>query len=244
MDNHADSEIVLYDLACTKNVCFSPVVWRIRMMLNYKQVPYRTIFLEFQEIELTLKALGVEPPATAKGRYTVPTIYHVPTDQYMMDSIPISQFIESTYLTPAVPLTSKLGREIEEKARSVGGTTFRRSVMPREIRILSPAAADFFRRSREAALGHPLEDLLDNDKEEQSWKDIDGAMRAVSDLMQTNKADGPFILGARPSYTDFFIAGSLHSASVIDEGVFERNVKYEGFKQIYQACLPYMEKRD
>jgi hypothetical protein len=50
-------EIVLYDLACTKHVCFSPVVWRIRLMLNYKRIPYRTIFLEFPDIEHTLKGL-------------------------------------------------------------------------------------------------------------------------------------------------------------------------------------------
>lgn len=52
-----EHEIVLYDLACTKNVCFSPVVWRIRMMLNYKQIPYKTIFLEMPDIEPTLKEL-------------------------------------------------------------------------------------------------------------------------------------------------------------------------------------------
>ena len=53
----AEPEIVLYDLACTKNVCFSPTVWRIRLMLNYKRIPYSTIFLEFPDIEPTLKAL-------------------------------------------------------------------------------------------------------------------------------------------------------------------------------------------
>lgn len=52
-----EPEIVLYDLACTKNVCFSPVVWRIRLMLNYKRIAYRTIFLEFPDIEPTLKKL-------------------------------------------------------------------------------------------------------------------------------------------------------------------------------------------
>lgn len=52
-------EITLYDLACAKQEPFSPVVWRIRLMLNYKQIPYRTIFLEFQDIEPTLKALYV-----------------------------------------------------------------------------------------------------------------------------------------------------------------------------------------
>jgi len=52
-----EPEIVLYDLACTKNVCFSPVVWKIRLTLNYKQIPYKTIFLEFPDIEPTLKGL-------------------------------------------------------------------------------------------------------------------------------------------------------------------------------------------
>lgn len=51
------SEVVLYDLACTKNVCFSPTVWRIRLMLNYKNISYRTVFLEFPDIAPTLKEL-------------------------------------------------------------------------------------------------------------------------------------------------------------------------------------------
>ncbi|KAK7888444.1 hypothetical protein LTR67_008790 [Exophiala xenobiotica] len=234
-------EIVLYDLACTKHVCFSPVVWRIRLMLNYKRIPYRTIFLEFPDIEHTLKGLGLE---SASGKYTVPAIEHVPSRTYMMDSAPIAQFLESTYPDPPVPLTSELGSEIEAKARAVGGPAFRMSILPREIGILSPRAQEYFRRTREAMLGHRLEDLLDPDKEEQLWNAAAEGMRAVGELMRTNKADGPFVLGARPSYTDFFITGSLESARVVDERVFQRNVKYPGYKEIYEACLPYMEKKD
>lgn len=44
MVSNSEPEIILYDLACTKNVCFTPRVWRIRLMLNYKRVPYRTVF--------------------------------------------------------------------------------------------------------------------------------------------------------------------------------------------------------
>lgn len=57
----SEPEIVLYDLACVKDVCFSPAVWRIRLMLNYKAIPYKTIFLEFPDIEPTLKDLLVLP---------------------------------------------------------------------------------------------------------------------------------------------------------------------------------------
>jgi glutathione S-transferase len=188
---------------------------------------------------------GLVPGESVSGyKYTVPAIQHVPTNTYMMDSVPIAQFLESTYPDPPVPLTSELGREIEAKARAVVGTAFRTSVLPREMGILSPRAQEYFRRTREASLGHRLEDLLDPEKEEQGWNAVGDGMRAVGELMRTHKADGPFVLGARPSYTDFFITGSLQSARVVDEGVFQRNIKYPGYKEIYEACLPYMEKKD
>lgn len=57
MSSRVEPEIILYDLACTKNVCFSPAVWRVRLMLNYKKIPYTTVFLEFPDIAPTLKGL-------------------------------------------------------------------------------------------------------------------------------------------------------------------------------------------
>lgn len=161
-----------------------------------------------------------------------------------MDSLPIAQFLESTYPDPPVPLTSELGREIETKARGVLGKAIYSSVMPREIRILSPRSQEYFRRTREASLGHRLEDLLDGDKEDQVWDGVGGVLGAVGDLIRTHNADGPFVLGARPSCTDFFIAGSLQSTRVVDEGVFQRITKYPGYREVYEACLPYMEKKD
>ncbi|KAL7799386.1 hypothetical protein V8C43DRAFT_274903 [Trichoderma afarasin] len=242
----ADSEpqIILYDLACIKDVCFSPVVWRIRLLLNYKRIPYKTVFLEMPDIEPTLKGLGLPPHDRASGNfnYTVPTIHHLPTNKYIMDSKPISEFLESTYPDPSVPLTSELGTEIEAKVRSLVAPTFYRSAMPREVHILSPRAQEYFRRTREGRFGKTLEELLAG--EEERWQAVDADRRAVGELMRTNKALGPFILGARPSYGDFFIAGSLQSVKVIDEGVFQRSVDCPGYKEIYEACLPYMEKKD
>lgn len=177
-----------------------------------------------------------------KNKYTVPVILHVPSNKYIIESALIAEFLESTYPNPPVPLTSELGREVESTARSIVGAVFRTSVMPRETGILSPRAQEYFRRTREASLGHPLEDLLTN--EEETWNTASDKICALGELMQTNKADGPFVLGARPSYTDFFIAGNLQCARVIDEGVFHRLTKYPGFKEVYEACLPYMEKND
>ncbi|EPS40010.1 hypothetical protein H072_6186 [Dactylellina haptotyla CBS 200.50] len=239
-------EIVLYDLACTKGICFSPVVWRIRLMLNYKRIPYKTVFVEFPDIQSVLKELGIEPNESASGhiKYTVPAIHHVPTNIYMMDSVPIAEFLELTYPDPPLKLTSELGREIETKARAVAGPAMRLSVTPREMNILSPRSQEYFRRTREATLGRRLEDMLDPDEEEKLWDITESNMPAVSELLHTHEAEGPFVLGSQPSMADFLIAGSLQSTRVIDEGVFQRISKFPGYKKIYEACLPYMEKKD
>ncbi|OJJ01859.1 hypothetical protein ASPVEDRAFT_41431 [Aspergillus versicolor CBS 583.65] len=159
-----------------------------------------------------------------------------------MESAQIAEFLESTYPSPSVILTSELGREIESKARAIIATQFGKSLLPREVYILSPRAGEYFRKRRETMIGRPLEELLEN--EEQAWDAADGDLRSISDLMQKNKASGPFVLGGQPSYTDFFIAGALQNARVIDEGVFQRISRYDGYRQVYEACLPYMEKED
>ncbi|ORY32501.1 hypothetical protein BCR39DRAFT_557491 [Naematelia encephala] len=238
----SEPEIILYDLASTKNLCFSPGGARIRLMLNYKRIPYKTVFIEFPDIAPTLKAFGIIPPES--GLYTVPAIHHLASDKYIMDSASIAQFLESTYPSPSVPLTSELGDEILRKARSVAGKVMQTSVLPREMFILSPRSQEYFRRTREAALGHPLEQLLQGDKESQIWEDMDAGFRALGQLLLTNHDKGPFILGEKPSYADFFIAGSLKTTRVVEESVFQRYSKYPGYHEIYQACLPFMDKWD
>lgn len=123
------------------------------------------------------------------------------------------------------------------------GPVFNAFLMPRELHILSPPAQEFFRRTREASLGHPLEEFLSGNKEDEAWSAVADDVRAVGELMLTNQAKGPFLLGAKPSYTDFFIAGSLQCARMIDEGVFQRNIAFPGFGEIYEACLPYIEMK-
>ncbi|KAL6921143.1 hypothetical protein ACHAPO_006154 [Fusarium lateritium] len=247
MTDSQQPEIILYDLACTKNVCFSPVVWKIRLILNYKKVTYTTIFLEFPDIAPTLQELGLasHPPSSRSHvNYTVPTIKHVPTGTFLMDSPAIAKFLETTYPNPPLTLTSELGQEIEVSARSAIGPALRVSITPREHLILSPRSQEYFRAKSETLLGCKLEDLMNEEKEEKTWEGVKDKMKELSDLMMTNKENGPFVLGDRPSYTDFFIAASLQSMRTIDEGVFQRCVVYPGFKMIYEACLPWMDKRD
>ncbi|KAK0943550.1 hypothetical protein LTR29_004927 [Friedmanniomyces endolithicus] len=260
MDTRVDPDVILYDLACIKNVCFSTAVWRIRLMLNYKKIPYRTAFLEFPDIEPTLKKLnyligspttsGVDPGTTPSGHnntfYSVPTIQHLPTNTLLMDSSCIAHFLETTYPDPPLPLVSPLGTKIENHSRLVIGSVFRTSVMPREIHVLSPCSQEYFRRTREARLGggQRLEDLLAEGKEERSWEAAREGVQMIGELLRTNAVAGPFVLGVKPSYRVFFVAGSLEAARVVDEGVFERVCGFPGFRGVYNGCEPWMERKD
>lgn len=161
-----------------------------------------------------------------------------------MDSVPIAMFLEKTYPEPPLQLTSELGRELEVKGRTAIGPVLRVSVLPREMNIISPRAQEYFRRTREAVLGCKLEDLLSDGKEEKSWKQVENKLNEMGKLLLTNEAKGPFVLGAEPSGTDFFIAGSLQATKTVDEGLFSKMAAYSGFMQIYEACLPYMQRAD
>lgn len=162
----------------------------------------------------------------------------------MLESSRIAKFLEATYPAPPIPLKSELGEAVEKASRKAISTNslWFSSNIPREIHILSPRAQEFFRKTREAAFGKTIEELVD-EHEDESWAAVHGELQSASDLIQTNNADGPFILGAEISYSDFFIAGSLQSARVIDEGIFQRFAKYSGFMAVYEGCLPYMTKR-
>ncbi|KAK6440252.1 hypothetical protein LTR95_003517 [Oleoguttula sp. CCFEE 5521] len=239
-----EPEVVLYDLACIEGERFSPVVWRIRLMLNYKQIPYRTIFVEFPDIEPTLKALDI-PSTLGEKKYSVPAIHHLPSNKYIMDSDAISKLLESTYPKPSIQLSSDLGTKIEAHGRAFLGPVLSITVPPREIDHLSPRAAEFFRRTREARWGRTLESLIEGDNEEQAWAAAHEGLKEQDKLIKTHRAEGPFVLGAKPSYTDFFTVGVMESTRMVHEKSFRRHMKeVEGTQAIYAACLPWMVKRD
>ncbi|KAL5455080.1 hypothetical protein PMIN06_004655 [Paraphaeosphaeria minitans] len=161
---------------------------------------------------------GTSRPPSPRSPSPHTTPQHPTT--FIMDSPAIAAFIETTHPAPEAVLTSDLGAQIEEKARKAVGPAFYVSLVPREWRILSPRSREYFQRMREAALGHPLEHLLA--REDVAWDAFGDGARAAGALMRTHKEKGPFVLGEKPSFTDFVVAGALQNARVVEVGVWER----------------------
>lgn len=110
------------------------------------------------------------------------------------------------------------------------------SILPRELALLSPRSQSYFRRTREAALGHSLEDLLA--REDAVWDSVQDEARAIGELIEKN--GGPFVLGRDVSLVDFFIAGALRNAWVVDGGVWGRVEGWEGYRGVYEGCGGWM----
>ncbi|KAF8994799.1 hypothetical protein BDQ17DRAFT_1524749 [Cyathus striatus] len=99
--------ITFYDIHSTApKTAWSLMVWKIRYILNYKNLPYKTIYLEYPDIETTSKNLGIPPTATkvdGSPYYTLPAIHDSSTNKALADSLRIAQYLDATYPdTPAV----------------------------------------------------------------------------------------------------------------------------------------------
>jgi hypothetical protein len=76
-----------------------------RLALNYKRIPYKTVWVGLADVQTASKKIGSTPTTTyADGtpRYTLPTIYDPNTDRVVTDSVAIAQYLDKQY--PEHPL--------------------------------------------------------------------------------------------------------------------------------------------
>jgi hypothetical protein len=76
------------------------VVTRIRLALNYKKVPYTTVWVENADIQTAMKEIGATPTAkrpTGEDRCTLPTIRNPATGEVISDSAKIIAYLEEKY---------------------------------------------------------------------------------------------------------------------------------------------------
>lgn len=72
----------------------------IRLALNYKQIPYKTVWVEFADVQAVGKRIGATPSTTypdGTPRYTLPTIYDPNTGRTVSDSVAIAKYLDEQY---------------------------------------------------------------------------------------------------------------------------------------------------
>ena len=80
-----------------------------RLLLNYKELPYKTEWIDLVDIAPTLESYGIKPnPPQTMGasvgtRYTLPAV-QLPDKSFVMDSVSIAIELESRYPEPSLYL--------------------------------------------------------------------------------------------------------------------------------------------
>ena len=80
--------------------------------MDYKRLPYKTVFVEFSEIARVSQEIGAKPTGTwpdGSPKYTVPAIYDPSTKTAVSDSVAIAQYLDATY--PDTPRVIPEGTE-------------------------------------------------------------------------------------------------------------------------------------
>ncbi|KAI0145071.1 hypothetical protein GGR57DRAFT_481292 [Xylariaceae sp. FL1272] len=223
----------------------SPLINPARMLLNFKGLPYSTTWLEYPSIAPTLSSLGI-PPHTGPGAYishSLPAIKLYET--YIMDSLPIAHAVEAAYPSPPLHLDSPLLPQVIASVTPLI-PTLKSTIMatvPREI--LNPVSATYWRDTRSKFLGMSVEELERTADKDAEWEAAKTHLDVLAELLRKTEDEGPFFLGETPSYADIVFAAFLKSASVYSTESFQKIVTgEEGFRRLFDAMSPWMERDD
>ncbi|KAJ4855086.1 uncharacterized protein T069G_10644 [Trichoderma breve] len=240
-------ELVLFDIPSKKeagNRGWSGNTWKTRIVLNYKNIPYKTQWIEYPDIAATFASYGIPPnPASSSdATYTVPVV-KFPNGDYLMQSYAIAQKLEELFPEPSLHLESESYNKVVA-AWSKIDPALAPETRPRVPKnILNPASVEYFERTRAARLGMTLEELSKSDKAgEAAWAAAEPGLQALKAIL-TENSSGPYIDGDSVSYGDLALAGNYAFFGTIHEDLLKRLLSYdESLQRHYDACKKWLER--
>ena len=180
---------------------FSPFCWRTRMALAHKGLDCSSIPWRFTE-----KAM-IAPHGSEK----VPVLLHGETA--VADSWTIANYLEDNFPDRPSLFGGEGGRAIGRMINWWGDVAVIGGMFPLIVADipghLTPVDAAYFRESREARLGKPLEEVT-------AGRDTSVAgFRKSLDPMRLTLKTQPYLGGDQPNYADYIVFGGFQWARVV-----------------------------
>jgi glutathione S-transferase len=180
---------------------FSPFCWRTRMALAHKGLSAQTIPWCFTEKD------AIAPHGSDK----VPVL--LDGDASIVDSWTIANYLEDTHPDRPSLFGGAGGRAMGRMLNWWGDVTIVGGIFPMIVADipahLKPVDAAYFRKSREARLGKPLEETVAGRD-----KAVEGFRRSLDPLRLTLKTQ-PYLGGEQPNYADYIVFGPFQWARVV-----------------------------
>lgn len=216
-------EVVLFDIPSTPRCHgWSLNPWKTRMALNYKNVPYKTEWTEFPDLEPKFKELYLYPflqrlcstaqsswqnllkaslantrnsgiAPNEQGRaYTSPAI-NLDSSTYIQNSAKIAPELEKRYPYPSLYLDSPLLPMAYEAVTAIL-VIYRPISMCKVLpKLLNEGSADYISRTRTETLKKSLEEHAKDPDGEEAWKKMKGPLEELAVLIK--REGGPFMMG-------------------------------------------------
>ncbi len=196
--------LTLFELCGARaDVCFSPYVWRIKLMLAHKAIPHQTKTLTFTN-KAALDGSGVK---------TVPVIKH--DDKWISESLTIARYLEDNFPGSRLFETSLAA----EQSVIINNWIDRNIVMPIFPMVvtdiydaLDDANKEYFKATREPRLGgRKIEDMR------AGRDDLRAAFKANFDPLESILANNLYLSGEKPAFADYCLMGSLMWPHIISD---------------------------
>jgi glutathione S-transferase len=180
---------------------FSPYCWRTRMALAHKGLDADSIPWRFTE-------KGAIAP---HGSEKVPVLLH--GDSAVVDSWVIANYLEDQFPDRPSLFGGEGGRAISRMLNWWGDIAVVGGIFPLVVADvpahLGPVDADYFRTSREARLGRPLEQVREGRDAA-----VAGFRKSLEPMRLTLKTQS-YLGGEVPNYADYIVFGGFQWARVI-----------------------------
>ncbi|KAI0826891.1 hypothetical protein BC628DRAFT_1338719 [Trametes gibbosa] len=194
---------------------WSPNTWKTRFTLNVKGIPYKTVWVEYPDIETVLRKIGASAAEKRKDGspyYTLPAIYDPNTKTALVESAAIVRYLDKTYpnvgprLVPADTDALHVAFNYAFRAALMSDVGF--ILIPATVLRLGPRSEPYFRSTREVAFGGKLEELAPpGEKRENHWAGVQKAFSTYASWL--DQAESQFFLGDRIGYADITVASFL-----------------------------------
>jgi glutathione S-transferase len=180
---------------------FSPFCWRTRMALAHKGLDAESIPWRFNEKS------AIAPHGSEK----VPVLLH--GDNAVVDSWVIANYLEDAYPDRPSLFGGEGGRALGRMLNWWGDIAVIGGMFPLIVADipghLAPVDADYFRRSREARFGKPLQEVVANREHS-----VIGFRKSLEPMRLTLKSQ-PYLGGETPNYADYIVFGGFQWARVV-----------------------------
>ena len=189
-----------------------------RFILNYKRLPYRTVWIEFSDIETTLRSIGAQPTSyRSDGRpvYTLPVIIDpmrsMNAPAVLSNPTVIAEYLEATY--PARPVFPEGSRALQSLFVHYIQDVFVKPLLPILVPLthqrLPERSRAHFNRGGAPSPTSPT--ALAGPQSEQAWNAVREQFNFLATILDKNSPDGNGVvaMGRDVSYADFALCSVL-----------------------------------